>query len=382
MRLQVLVAFIILLFDFRPHDNKQMASVYPPILSLESQMPVDNYVAEPLPETLSDRIDRFFSKRASWNQFNGVVLFAKEGKVFSKAYGFKNIRTKDSLNIHTSFQLASVSKPLTATAILQLIEKGKLHLDDLIDQYLPDFPYPGITIEMLLTHQSGLPNYLYITDDNWDDEEIPLSNQEAYEIFLCEQPLRYYRPGRRYNYCNTNYFLLANILERVSGMSFPEYMKENIFEPAGMKDAFVFSDGCYREHENVALGHKSNRRPYPEYYLSSVYGDKSIYASVLDLYAFDRALREGIILSDSMQKLAYTGHLSRWYANRQYGYGWRIKAGQKNIVYHNGWWQGYRSTFIRDLSNDITIVVLRNTLHGAALNQNFLLSLLKEEKPV
>ncbi len=357
-----------------------MASVYPPTPLLEALPPAAPEHYPDLDSIYTSKIDRFFSRQANWRQFNGTVLFAKEGKVFSKAYGFKNLRGCDSLNTHTAFQLASVSKPLTATAVLQLVESGKLHLDDLIDQYLPDFPYPGINIEMLLTHQSGLPNYLYITDENWDDEEIPLSNQEAYEIFLCEQPMRYYPPGRRYNYCNTNYFLLANIIEKVSGKTFPEYMEDHIFKPAGMTDAFVFSDGCYREHENVAIGHKNNNRPYPEYYLSSVYGDKSIYASVMDLYAFDRAMRDGRLLSSEMQQLAYSGHLARWYSN-QYGYGWRIKSGKDKIVYHNGWWQGYRSIFIRDLDHDITIVVLRNTLRGTALNQDFLLSLIHPKEP-
>lgn len=376
MRLHVIIFLLVLLFDFTAQDNRRFASVYPPNITLEEEEKSETL---PLPDKVANKIDRYFAKRAEWRSFNGTVLFAKGNQVFQEAYGFKSLHLKDSLNVHTPFQLASVSKPITATAVLQLVEKGELALTDTIARYFPDLPYEGITVEMLLTHRSGLPNYIYLTDDNWEDHRAAMTNEEAYQILLTDRPNRYYPPGYKYNYSNSNYFLLARLVESVTGQSFPEYLDKNVFKPAGMHNAFVLNDGCYREKENVAIGHDKFARELPEYYLNSVYGDKSIFASVIDLYAFDRALKRNVLLSDSMQALAYQPHTKRWYSDSEYGLGWRLKEQDKRkLAYHNGWWRGFRTYYIRDLTNDITIAVLHNSMTGSSFNQGVLLRLMDD----
>jgi len=314
------------------------------------------------------RLDEYFTRQHKYRGFNGSVLVAKNGQIFKKAYGYKQLRGKDKepLATNTAFQLASVSKPLTAVAVLQLVEQGYVSLDDTLTCLLPDFPYQGVTVHQLLSHRSGLPNYMYITDNNWEDHEQPMSMEDAYCILLDEQPHRYYRPGRTHDYSNTNYFLLAYLVEQLTPYTYPEWMQEYVFKPADMQQSFVLDCVGFQTIPNVAVGSDVYRRSLPEYYLNSVYGDKSVFSSVEDLYKFDRALREGLLLNEDSKALAYTPY-NRWnYLYRNYGYGWRITkndAGEK-VVFHTGWWRGYKSYFIRNLESDEVIIVLSNSLRG------------------
>ena len=329
-------------------------------------------------------IDHYFSKQHKSGRLNGTVLVAKAGKVFSQAYGYTTLRgrNREPLQVNTAFQLASVSKPITAIAVLQLVEEGKLQLHEDIRSYLPDFPYEGITVHLMLSHRSGLPNYLYLTDHHWPASEQPMVMQEAYDILTHNPPGRYFRPNRRFDYSNTNYFLLAYLVEQVSGQSFGSFLKENIFEPAGMKDAFVLDCAGYMSIPNTACGtDEYGRLMKQDYYLNTIYGDKSIFASVEDLYMLDRALRDGLLLSPTLQALAYKP-LNRWDgAARSYGYGWRLmkQPGGGKIAFHTGWWQGFRTYFIRHLDEDATVIVLTNTLRGGGLGVWELLDLIPLE---
>jgi CubicO group peptidase (beta-lactamase class C family) len=320
-----------------------------------------------------NKIDRFFLHRFHNHRFNGNVLFRKGKKVFRNFYGYRSFDEKDTLNIDDRFQLASVSKPFTATAILQLKELGLLGLDDTVNQYLKDFNYRGITVRMLLTHQSGLPNYAYVTDDDFENHELPMTSDSAYQLLICDHPERYYPPGRKFNYCNTNYFLLAKIVESVSGEKFFDYMKKHIFKPSGMDRSFVQHDGGYKNLPDVALGANVYEVEKTEYYLNTVYGDKGIFSTVEDLMKFDLALRKGVLLKPETLKMAYTTAIQSSGNKPGYGLGWRIAG---DIVYHTGWWRGYRSYFFRDLKNDICIIVLSNSTMGGYLRADELFELL------
>lgn len=314
------------------------------------------------------QLDEYFSRQHQYRGFNGTVLVAQNGQIFKKAYGYQELRGKDKLPLstNTAFQLASVSKPLTAVAALQLVEQGYVALEDTLTCLLPDFPYPDVTVHQLLSHRSGLPNYMYITDNNWADHEQPMSMQDAYCILLDEQPNRYYRPGRTHDYSNTNYFLLAYLVEELTPYTFPEWMQEFIFKPADMQQSFVLDCGGFQTIPNVAVGTDVYRRSLPEYYLNSVYGDKSLFASAEDLYKFDRALRQGLLLKAATKSLAYQPY-NRWnYLYRNYGYGWRITKtdNDEQVAFHTGWWRGYKTYFIRNLTSDGVIIVLSNSLRG------------------
>lgn len=314
-------------------------------------------------------LDNYFTRQHRIRGFNGTVLVSKNGKVFKKAYGYKKLRGErtDTLSTSTAFQLASVSKPVTAIAVLQMVEQGYVHLEDTLSCLLPDFPYPNVTVHQLLTHRSGLPNYLYITDPLWADHSAPMHMQDAYCALLDAQPTRYYRPGSRYNYSNTNYFLLAYLVERLTPYTFPEWVQRNIFSPAGMKQSFVLDCGGFQTIPNVAIGSDVYRRSLPEYYLNSVYGDKSLFSSVEDLYRLDQALREGRLLTESMKTLAYKPYSRYNYLYRSYGYGWRVTKNEQDekIAFHTGWWRGYKSYYIRNLEENSVIIILSNSLRGS-----------------
>ena len=346
---------------------------------------VDVVVKEEIPEEVLEvpvldfdddvvsKIDKYFSYRKKIGRFNGVVLFADGNTVFQKAYGYANFRHKDSLTINTSFQLASVSKTVTSTAVLMLKDEGKLALTDSVQKFLPQFPYKGITIEQLLSHRSGLGNYVYWTEKYWKDQDSLMTNDDVLRMMSEHKPAIYYSPNRRYYYNNTNYELLASIVEVVSGESFEDFLKENIFNPLKMENSFLFTRSNINAYES-ATGYKNRRRPYSYFFLDGVQGDKGLYSTVGDMYKFDRAMRSGALLSDSTKADAYTNR-SKYY-RKPYGLGWRLNSykGDK-IVYHHGWWRGFKTYFIRNIEDDKTIIILSNTVNGSKLNNKMLLKL-------
>ena len=330
-------------------------------------------------QTLAKKIDLFFKKKQKRRLFNGTVLFAENGKVIHKgAYGYANYRKKSKLDVNSVFQLASVSKPFTAYAILYLYEQGELALNDTVQKFIPEFPYPGITLKHLLIHRSGLTNYMYFTDEQWADWKIPISNSQVIDLMIEHEPKPYYKPNRRYNYSNTGYIILADIVERVSGMSFERFMKKKIFKPLAMHNSKVKRFKLDEEDEPV-VGHSEYRfRRIGQTYLNGTVGDKGIYSTVEDMFKWDRAIKQGALVSLKTLDEAFQGYHKDLRKNDNYGYGWRINevSKSKKIVYHRGWWKGFRTYFIRVLDEDKTIVVLNNSTYGRFLKNQELIDLL------
>ena len=327
----------------------------------------------------ASKIDSFFTARYDQNQFNGTILFADQGNVIiKKAYGFADLREKDSLKIDAAFQLASVSKPLTALAVLWLKERGYLSLEDSVQRFFPQFPYEGITIRMLLSHRSGLPNYMYFSEEYWPDRNIPISNQDVVCLMQTYQPNIYYIPDYRYNYCNTNYALLAAVVEQVSGLSFDQFMEQYIFEPTGMYDSYVYTKSTDQETEHSTLGYHLGRVA-EDNYLNGVTGDKGVYSTVDDLFRLDQALIKRTILSEESLQEAYHAAHPELYDHDNYGLGWRINQQPdcSKIVFHSGWWKGYRTHFFRLLHKKQTIIVLSNTNRSRFIRTDDLLSLME-----
>ncbi len=173
--------------------------------------------------------------------FNGNVLIAQKGVVlYEKSFGYAHLKEKDSLRVDHAFQLASLSKPFTAVAVLKLYEANKLDLQDSIQHFFPDFPYHNVTIQELLSHRSGLPNYTYAFMDSVRHGQKYPPNTTVMHWFAAVKPTptRYGYPGRSFSYSNTNYLVLAAIVEKVSGVSFEQYLRKHIFVPLGMKHTF------------------------------------------------------------------------------------------------------------------------------------------------
>lgn len=322
----------------------------------------------------AEELDQKFKYLQRKTGFNGTVLYAEKGRIiFEKAYGFRDVRhRRDSLEVNDAFQLASVSKMFTATAIMILHNRGKLDYDADIRTYLPDFPYEDVTCRWLMNQRSGLPRYMSLAFDKWPDKKVPMDNEDMLDLFIKYHPDKYFKPNGGFHYCNTNYALLANIVQVISGMPFDEFIKKNVFDPLEMNDSFVYNMrgdtivSLYIDKGVPGFYERGWRwRQMENDYLNGVMGDKNVYSSVEDLFKFDRSLDNFTLLPDSIIREAFTpGSKRYWRRKNNYGFGWRIRDGMDSTVYHFGWWKGFRTFYIRDMKHQKTLIVLTNKDKG------------------
>lgn len=307
-------------------------------------------------------LDSLFSKQNELGCFNGCVAVSfHDTLIYQKSFGCENISTKQQLCNESVFQLASVSKMFTGVAVMRLVEQGLLNVKDPIDRYFPAFPYCDITIEHLLTHKSGLPNYLYFYYQ-YRSDSIPLTNQRVLELLEEKKPLAYFKPGRRFKYSNTNYVLLALLVEQLSGKPFPVFMKEEVFDRANMKHTSFYNPLDTMPHQCYAFTQRKKQVGTDVF--DNVYGDKGIFSTTGDMLNFSKALFEGKIIGNV--SLATKPKVSTKYG-QFYGYGFRINPNMGDtIVFHNGWWHGFRTAFHYRKSDKTTIVVLSNRLDKTA----------------
>ena len=316
------------------------------------------------------RADRVFTGLAR-NGLNGTVLYAEQGQViYEKAFGWRDLTTrqKDSIRIDDAFQLSSDSKMFTAEAVMLLQAQGKLDYEDDVRKYIPELPYEGITIRMLLNHRSGLPRYDAMADSFWPDRRKPFSNEAMIKMLVAQKPEPYSTPDATFFYNNINYALLASVVERVSGQHFEDFMRENIFEPLGMTHSYIYSmrgDSLVSLYMPTAVhGHEMYRKgPVKSQndYLNGVMGDKIMFSTVADLWAFNRALDLNLLLPDSLQAEAFKPGSKEWKNDENYGFGWRMSKAHPGMFFHYGWWKGYRSLVIRDVAHNRFLAVLTNT---------------------
>lgn len=313
-------------------------------------------------QRIQSQSEIFYDSLLDGSGFNGGMIVAKGGNIiFEKYKGFVNIDGKDSINASTSLHVASVSKTFTAMAVLKLQELGKLNIEDSVTHFFPDFNYPGVTIKTLLNHRSGLPNYLYFMEDaGWNKDSV-IENKDVLQWLISKKEIlkNISSPNKRFTYCNTNFALLALIIEKVSGISYPRFMKENIFDPLDMKNTFVHSKG---DNKIRSKSFDWRGREIPDNFLDDVYGDKNIYSTPRDLLIWDRALSDTLFLTAKSLELAYTPYSNEKPGIKNYGLGWRMNnyPDGKKIIFHNGWWHGNNAAFIRVLKDDATIILISN----------------------
>ena len=290
--------------------------------------------------------------------FNGSFLVAKNDSIIYERYrGFENLRTRTPIDEHSAFHLASVSKTFTAMAVLKLMEEKKIDLDSSVQEYLPTFPYPGVTVKMLLNHRSGLPNYLYfMATTGWNKKQF-LTNDSLLAVLARLKPRMMTRPGTHFHYCNTNYAMLALIVEKVTGVPFPQYMKQTIFDPLGMKDTRV---ATATDLGSVMPSYLGNGRLVPWTFLDGTYGDKNVYSTTRDLLKWDQALRTDFLTKASLD-MAYAPYSLEKPGIRNYGLGWHMFLyPTEKVIFHNGYWHGNNTVFFRLLKEGYTIIVLGN----------------------
>ncbi|HXS56832.1 MAG TPA: serine hydrolase domain-containing protein [Hanamia sp.] len=315
------------------------------------------------PEELSryyDGVKDFYERKLVGRGFNGGILVAKNGRViFEDYHGFYNLQKKDSLTRHSAFHLASVSKTFTAMAVLKLAELGKLSVDDDVKKYFPKFPYDGVTIRLLLSHRSGLPNYIYFMEQlGWDKKQY-CTNQDMLDYMIEFKPPMQGTPGTHFTYCNTNYALLGLIIEKASGQPYADFLKEYFFTPLQMKDTYVFT---LADSATAMPSYDFRGRQERLTFLDCGFGDKNIYSSPEDLLKWDQALYNNQIFNQATLEAAFTPYSNEKPGVRNYGYGWRMNVYPtgKKVIYHNGWWHGSNTVFIRMIQDSVTIIVLGN----------------------
>lgn len=359
------ILFLILLaacVNSTPGENKvadDSLEYYPPTPGKLDQQEFRRYFRE---------IEGFLDTTLFSNEnFNGGVLIAKNGSVIYEKYvGRTDLRKPDSITANTPFHIASTSKTFTAVAILRMVQQGKLSLNDTISKFFPRLPYPGITVKMLLNHRSGLPNYLYFMsnhkwgigpDGKWNKKLA--SNADMLQMMTEKHPDKTGNPNGRFNYCNTNYVLLAMIIEKISGQSYPDYMQQQLFAPLQMTNTYVFT----LKDTLRATPSFTNKGTWWDYdFLDATYGDKNIYTTPRDLLKWDQALYTDQVLSREMLDSAFAPYSFEKPSIHNYGLGWRLQLlpNGKKVVYHFGKWHGSNAAFARLPDEKVVIIILGN----------------------
>jgi CubicO group peptidase (beta-lactamase class C family) len=342
-------------------------------------------------QALTDRIDHLVAK---WNQKNGPGLAAmliRDGRiVYQKGVGLADLDAHTPIAPNTQFQLASMTKQFTAMAVMILRERGKLQFDDSLSKFCPEFPDYArtITIRHLLNHTSGLPDYEELLLGKVDYDKLFQSSKspravheftsaEALQVLSRQQQLRFL-PGEKWEYSNSGYLVLAQIIERLSRKRYAEFVKETIFDPLGMYNTLVVDER--RQHvPRLAVGYSLRNGRWQDISYSAedfMYGDGGIHSTVDDLYKWDQALYTERLVRRATLEMAFTpgrtndgketntfltGFLKR---PTSYGFGWFITSLDGNLeVEHAGNWSGYRSYIIRVPSRRLTAIVLMNSAY-------------------
>jgi CubicO group peptidase (beta-lactamase class C family) len=324
----------------------------------------------------SSQIDAIFASLKSTNAPGAAVLVVHNGRpVFRRGYGVTDLRTPRPIDEHTNFRLASFTKQFTAAAIMLLARDGKLHYDDHLIDFFPEFPAYGksITVRNLLNHTSGLPDYedlLMKQYPNTPEEKVPQILDAGVLKLLEQQTSGKVSPGSKWEYSNSGYAVLAMIVEKVSGKSFGQFLQERIFTPLKMKNTMAYEKGK-NEVPHRAYGHSRNDGVWQETDqspTSAVLGDGGIYSSLDDLAKWDRALREHTLLSQDEMRPALTpvqpaASPAKFPDDKtvSYGFGWFLDPyqGHKRMS-HDGSTIGFRTTIQRFPADELTIIVLAN----------------------
>lgn len=326
------------------------------------QLPAPGTVDAATANRIRQGCQNFFDTMLAANGFNGGIVVAKNGRIVFEQYkGTGFINGFDTVTANTPFHIASVSKTFTAMATLRLWEQGKLNIDDEVSKYLPGFNYVGVTVRTLLNHRSGLPNYLHFLEKmGWDKSKF-ISNEELLQFLIARKAemVDTWSPNIKFSYCNTNYALLALIIEKVSGKKYGQYLQQQFFKPLGMTHTFVFS---LADTLTATTSFDWRGRLMPFNYLDSVYGDKNIYSTPRDLLTWDRALNSGLLFKPETLAQAYAPYSNERPGVKNYGLGWRMNLypNGKKIIFHNGWWHGNNAVFIRLLQDSATIILVGN----------------------
>ncbi|MGF7231604.1 serine hydrolase domain-containing protein [Arachidicoccus sp.] len=360
MKPSIILFAAILFFSISCGAKKNKENIESDNVQISSK--VDTSIFQPLSKAKKE----YYAARAEaayhrilGSHFNGEILIAKNGQIVYEDYkGTADFRYHTPITPHTALHLASISKTLTGMTILHLWDEGKLSLDDNIQKFFPQFPYQGITIKMLLSHRTGLPNYVYFMEKGYPRNKYA-TNQDVINFMIVNKPKITSLPNRAFQYCNTNFLILASIIEKVTHQPFPRFMKDSVFQVLGMHDTYVFS---IKDTANYNPTYQGNR-PFPMTNVDCTYGDKNIYSTVRDLLKWDRSLYLHTFIKASTLKMAFTPQSHEHKSMHNYGLAWRTYFNpltKDSIIYHNGYWHGSNNVFMHLMQDTATIILLGN----------------------
>jgi CubicO group peptidase (beta-lactamase class C family) len=311
------------------------------------------------------QFDSLFKDLYTNSSFNGIFLVAKKGNIiYENFYGYADYEKKDTLNKNSLFQLASVSKQFVSTSIIYLKTKKLLNYNDKVSTYLTEFPYHEITIENLLNHTSGLPNYIKMLLDN-EFYSNP-SNEAVYNYFCKNIPALNFNPDERFEYSNTNYVFLTLIIEKITGKSFYDFLDIVFFENTNINSTFIFKKS--EELRINTKGYFSEWNISAKNYFDYVYGDKAFFTTAEDLLKWDKILYSNTIINQNEIDSLFGNRKIEFKENsnftKEYYFGWFLAEinGSGKIMYHTGHWGGYNSLFLRDINKKNTIIILCNVI--------------------
>ncbi len=307
-----------------------------------------------LAQDLAERLDSWIQPLLDHDLISGSVLVARDGHILV-ARGYGDACREFAVPNDTSccYRLGSMTKPFTALAVMQLVERGQLKLDDTLATIVPDFPHATqITIRQLLSHSSGVVNYNRLPE--YEEYHIrPMSLQEMLD-WIGEQELEF-PPGSRFSYSNSGYLLLSAVIERVTGMSYADVLQQNVFDPAGMNSSGVDEETRLVSRRAVGYGSDGSVYRTPYRYMPSTLGAGALYASPADLFRWDSALRDGRLLSASWQDSAAVEVVGGC------GLGWFVGGEEGNrVVSHRGDINGFRCSVTRWLDQDLIVIAQLN----------------------
>jgi CubicO group peptidase (beta-lactamase class C family) len=335
-------------------------------------------------QTLNARLDALLNEWKEKNAPGMAAALVRDGRIeYHKVFGFADLERHKPITPDTQFLLASLTKQFTAMAIMILAERHKLQFDDSLAKFCPEFPDYArmITIRNLLNHTAGLTQYQELLVGKPDENYFRSSKSPpaAHEFTAAEalgalsrQPKLRFSPGEKFEYSDSAYVVLAQIIERLTGERYAEFLKETIFDPLGMQDTLVV-DERKQKVPRLALAYQKRNGRWQDITYSpenSIYGEDGIYSTINDLYKWDQALYTDRLVSHATLEMAFTGGRANdgkelrtelFTHPSSYGFGWFISSmhGEK-VVEHSGGWSGYATQILRVPGRRVTAIVLTN----------------------
>lgn len=310
------------------------------------------------------QIDRYVLEKYKDNNAPGVaVLVAKDGKiVYDKAFGKANLELNVPMSTNDVFEVGSITKQFTAAAILILAEEGKLSVNDDITKYIPGYPTHGhkITIHNLLTHTSGIKDVFSVDSLMRKYMRTDMKPLEFIDKFKNLPPD--FAPGEKYRYNNTGYFLLGYIIQKVSGMSYSEFINQEIFRPLGMQHSYYCSHT--KLIRNRASGYTKTKNGFenaPYISMTLPYSAGALMSNIHDLLIWNGAMKGDYFLSKKYRDMAFTNYTTNDGKKINYGYGWAIgKLRGSKLIHHGGSIFGYKSMALWLPNQDVFVAMLSN----------------------